>query len=278
MAVLLAMLAALGYGAGDFSAGLAGRRYASGPVTAVVQAFGVAAAVVAVMLFPGPGPTAGVFAWGALSGVGSAVGTLALYRGLAVGEMSVAATSSAVLTAVLPVVVGLALGDRVTALSGAGIALAVPAVALVSWQPGAWPDRGRRSGIGYGVLAGAGFALLFIALDRAGTASGAWPLLPGQIVALLLVLPFARGGRSATGRWRPAAAPAVIAGVLSGGANLLFLAATGHGQLAIVAVVTALYPAGTVFLARVVLDERWSRLQAAGLLTAAAAIVLVSAG
>jgi drug/metabolite transporter (DMT)-like permease len=276
--ILLGLLSAVAYGSSDFAAGLGSRRLAFGPVTAIVQGFGVAAAGIAVLLFPGTGPAAGPLLWGTVSGIGSGLGSLALYRGLTLGAMSVTATCSAVLTAVLPAIIGLALGESLSLPAAIGIGIAIPAVALVSWQPHPGGGQRRRAGLGYGIAAGAGFALLFIALARAGTTTGAWPLLPGQGLSLLIVLPFARGIRRPRSEWRPAALPVIAAGLLSGLANLLFLAAAGHGRLAVVAVLTSLYPAVTVLLARVVLTERWSRLQAAGLLTAATAITLVSIG
>jgi drug/metabolite transporter (DMT)-like permease len=107
---------------------------------------------------------------------------------------------------------------------------------------------------------------------------------PGQAVGVVLIVPVALRGRR---RRRRSAAPgpagrtlglALGSGVLGGVANLVFLAATGRGELSIVAVITALYPATTVVLARVVLGEYWTRVQVAGLLTAVAAIVLVSLG
>jgi drug/metabolite transporter (DMT)-like permease len=148
-------------------------------------------------------------------------------------------------------------------------------VALVSWRR----DRGNgRSGARYGVLAGCAFALLFVALDRAGTRSGAWPLVPGQVVAVLVVLPLALRLLGPSTPWQRAAGPGVLAGVLGGTANLLFLAATGAGQLAVVAVLAALYPAVTVALARGVLGEHWTRLQVVGLLAAAVAVGLISTG
>ncbi len=283
MGIVLAVLAAVSYGGGDFTAGVAGRRYAAGPVTATVQAFGLVAAGMGVVLFPGSGPATRALAWGAVSGVGSAVGTLALYRGLSVARMSVVAACSAVLAAVIPAVVGVALGNRLSIGAWVGIVLAVPAIGLVSWQQprdGAADGSGpARSGIGYGIVAGVGFALLFIALDRAGTSSGAWPLIPGQATSLLLVaVAVVTGGGPGGGSWRSAASFTVAAGLLGGAANLLFLAATGQGQLAEVAVLTALYPAVTVLLARLFLAEHWTRWQAVGLLTAGVAIALVSAG
>ena len=277
MGAVLALVAALAYGTSDFAAGVASRRLSAGPVTVTVQACGLAAAGVAILLFPGSGPAAGALAWGTASGIGSAVGTLSLYRGFAAGPMSVVATVSSVLTAVIPAVLGVALGERLSVPAGAGIAIAVLAIGLISWQPGSGEARLVRAGLGYGVLAGMGFALLLIALDRAGIHAGAWPLVPGQAVSVLLTAPFARGIRE-MGAARGQAALTLGAGLVAGTANLIYLAAAGRGELAIVAVLTALYPAITVLLARVVLAERWTRLQVVGLVTAAAAIVLLRVG
>lgn len=278
MAVLLGLLAALSYGAGDFAAGLGGRRTDSGAVTVVVQIFGLAAAGIAVLIFRGNGPSPTALVWGAVSGVGNGLGTLALYRGLAVGQMSVVAPLSAVVTAVLPVVIGLALGEHLSTLAGIGIGVVIPAIVLVSWQRNSKENANTRTGIAEGVLSGIGFALLFIALNQAGTRSGAWPLITGQAVALLLVLPF--GWRTYHRLRTDISTVAIIvaAGLLGGTANLLFLAATGYGQLSIVAVLTALYPAVTILLARIVLGERWTHFQMAGLIAAGIAIVLIAMG
>jgi drug/metabolite transporter (DMT)-like permease len=282
IAALLCVLAAAGYGTSDFVAGLASRRLAPAAVTFGVEAITLITAAAALVVSHGDGPSATALGWGAISGLGTAVGTLSLYRGLSVARMSVVATLSAVLTAVIPVIVGVALGEHLTLWSALGIAIAIPAIGLVSRQADGDADPGDRSparaGVLYGSLAGVGFALLFIALDRAGTHAGAWPLLPGQVVALILIAPFAwraiaRGGLPP----RSDRTLIVVAGALSGAANLLFLAATGRGQLAIIAVLTSLYPAATVVLARAVLSERWTRIQATGLVTSFAAIVLVSA-
>src|SRR5947209_20120489 len=142
MAILLGLASALAYGSSDFAAGIAGRRFAAGPVTGVTQAIGVLTALVAVILFPGTGARLTPLEWGGLSGVGSGVGTLSLYRGLSIARMSVVATLSAVLTAVIPVVVGIGLGNRLGIGAGIGILLAIPAIAMVSWQPRA---RDRRA-------------------------------------------------------------------------------------------------------------------------------------
>jgi uncharacterized membrane protein len=214
-----------------------------------------------------------------LSGVGSGAGTMALYQGLAVARMSVVATLSGVLAAVLPVIVGLALGNTLSVTAAVGIVIAIPAILLVSWQREPNPRTSPWSGVLYGTVAGAGFGLLFIALSRAGTHSGAWPLIPGQLISLVLIAPFAWRALGGVGlAARRVLFLTLSAGILSGIANLLFLAATGKGELAIIAVLSSLYPAFTVLLARALLAEHWSRLQATGLVAAAVAVVLVSAG
>ncbi|NMO57374.1 DMT family transporter [Actinoplanes sp. TBRC 11911] len=281
MTVVLALLAAVSYGVGDFIGGLGGRRSHPALIPVAVQIVGVAAAVVAALTLGGT-PTAHVWAWGALSGVGSGIGNVCLLRGLAVGRMSIVAPLSAVITAALPAVVGLLSGDRLAWFGWAGIVLALPAVALASSSPSG--AGSRWTDVGYGLGAGLGFGILFVALDRAGPDAGGWPLLPGQAVALLIVLataarPVIRLHRTrqpwklgAVARWGGAA------GLLGAGGNLGFLLATGTGQLTIAAVLASLYPAVTVTLAALVLHERIHRSQRAGLLAATVAILLIVTG
>jgi drug/metabolite transporter (DMT)-like permease len=279
--VLLGLLAALGYGTSDFIAGAAGRRGDPGAVAAVTQPLGILAAAVAVIVLSAQPPSAIALWWGTISGIGTGVGTMALYWGLSVSRMSVVAPISGVLTAGLPAVVGALIGQHLSALAWAGVAAGIPAVALVSAQPGAEEGgTGTRDGVIAGIVAGAGFALLFIALDQAGTRAGAWPLLPGQAVGTVLIWIWLIPGRNRPRReaWGPSARSGLPAGILGGTANLLYLAATGAGQLAVVAVVTALYPAFTVLLARMVFREHWSRVQVAGMVVSAFAIAAVSVG
>ncbi|WP_326835483.1 EamA family transporter [Amycolatopsis rhabdoformis] len=275
MGVLLGLLSALSYGASDFVAGVGGRRGDPNAVTVLAQPWSLLAALLAVLVMGPRAPHAGELAWGAVSGLGTAVGTFSLYRGLATARMSVVAPVSAVLAAALPALVGFATGDRLTWLSWLGIVLVLPAIALVSQHSG--DDAGRtRSGVVEGITAGAGFGVLFIGLDRAGTGAGSWPLVAGQAVGVVLLLLAVIWLRPAT--WARAWWPATAAGVLGGAANLLFVAATGAGQLAVVAVITSLYPAITIVLARGVLHERWSRKQAAGLVIAAAGVAAITLG
>jgi drug/metabolite transporter (DMT)-like permease len=284
MSVLLGLLAAATYGSSDFFAGLASRRLPPIVVTAGAQALCLAVGVVAVVFYPGDGMSGRILLWGMASGLGAAGGTFALYRGLGGGEMSVVATLSGLLTAVIPVIVGLATGDSLSTVAAVGIVAAIPAIGLVSWQPGGRLGGGG-SGAVWGILAGVGFGLLFVGYDRAGSGAGAWPLVVAEGTATLLTVGPAllalrrgRGAGDGTRGDRRSIGLLVAAGVLAGVANLSFVIATHHGELAIVAVLTALYPGFTVILARLVLGERWSSAQKVGLATALAATVLVSLG
>jgi drug/metabolite transporter (DMT)-like permease len=280
MSVLLGLLAAATYGSSDFLAGLASRRLPPIVVTAGAQALCLVVGLIAVVFYPGDGMSGQILLWGAASGLGSAGGTFALYRGLGGGEMSVVATLSGLLTAVIPVIVGLATGDSLTALAAIGIVAAIPAIGLVSWQTGGGGVPGGSGAI-WGILAGLGFGLLFVGYDRAGSGAGAWPLVVAEGVATLLtvgpaLLALRGGGRAAADR--RSLGLLLAAGLLAGAANLSFIIANHHGELAIVAVLTALYPGFTVILARIVLGERWSSAQKVGLVTALLATALVSLG
>jgi uncharacterized membrane protein len=279
MSILFALLAALGYGTGDFFAGLASRRLDFRAVAMTSQSLGFLAALVAVLLFPGDGLTGRTLFWGAIAGVGNGVGAMLLYHGLSIGRMSIVATLSGVMSSVVPLCVGLLQGDSLSAVSATGVAFAVPAIALVSWQPSA-AGKAASSGALWGFLAGIGFAVFFIALDQAGTNSGAWPIAVNQAVAVLIAAPFAarvllaRELRLA----RPDIAVTLSAGVALGLATIALLAAFDTGKLAIVVVLTSLYPGVTTLLARFALAERWVRTQKIGLVTAFAAVILISAG
>ncbi|BCJ29080.1 EamA family transporter [Actinocatenispora sera] len=284
MGIVLALCAAACYGCSDFLGGLLSRRSSPYAVAVVAQcaAFLVVALVAAVA---GNGmPAAAALGWGALSGIGNGLGTVFLYRGLGSARMSVVAPLSAVGSAGLPVLAGVAQGDRPAPLAIAGIVLALPAVALISRgadEP-AGPEAGstarRRSGVLDGLLAGAGFALLFVALDRVPHDAGLWPLAGGQAVATVSIL--IAGLAVGAGLRLPARrlAPGASVGLLGGAATVLFVFATHRALLSIAAVVTSLYPALTVLAAMLVLRERIARGQAVGLAAAAAAVVLIALG
>jgi uncharacterized membrane protein len=287
VAVLLGLGAALAYGLSDFLGGLVSRRVHYAIVALVGYATACIALVAVVLLSGSPAPTPNAVFWGAVSGLGAGLGTLALYRGLARGRMGVVAPLSGLGTAVLPVLVGVFLGDRPSAVAWLGIAAALPAIWLVSTSGdgGDGGDKRRSAGLSEGVvdglLAGVGFAILLVALDFAGGESGYWPVLASEAAGLVVMAVFlALIRRSVTERRlsRGVLAGGVAVGLLGGAAVVSYHLSTQEGLLSIVAVLTSLYPAVTVVLAAAFLREAITRRQAAGLALAAISVVLIVIG
>jgi drug/metabolite transporter (DMT)-like permease len=286
MAVVLALLSAVSYGLSDFVGGLVSRRATVWGVAVLAQVSSSACTVLLAAFRPGA-PTAADFAWAAVGGVATGVGTGFLYRGLAGGRMGVVAPVSAVGAAVVPVVVGLVVGERPGPLVWVGILAALPGIWLVSSTPddplhhteADQPAGGRPdSGLLDGILAGLGFGVLFAAIAQVPEEAGMWPLAVAQTVSIPSVMLLAVALGAAWLPREPHAAWGLLCGPLASAATVLFLLATQSGLLTISAVLTSLYPAVTVILAATLLREPIHRVQAAGLAVCAAAVTLVAAG
>ncbi len=304
LAIVLALAAALGYGGSDFAAGLASREASVIRVTVVAEAASVLLMLLVVPWVSTGTPSSASVGWAVAAGVGGIGGAMALYLGFRHAAFSVAAPLSAVATAAFSVLAGLLFGEHPGGLALAGIALALPAIVAVSASPpssdtaeapatsegsasGAAADGdgggGREGGSGrhlagvlYGLAAGAGFGVLFIGLNRAGSGSDLWPAVIAQLagLAFVSVLGVARGQlRLPRGR---ASWLAVLTGVTGAGGTLCYFVATHAGLLAVTAVITSLYPASTILLARLVLGERITKIRIAGLGLAAASVALIA--
>jgi drug/metabolite transporter (DMT)-like permease len=237
--------------------------------------------VLLLVLLPWLGGTAtwADLGWAAAAGAAGNVGLVLFYRALAGGVMSVVAPVTAVCAAAVPVLAGVALGDRVGLLAAAGIALALVAVVLVSAEEGVGAlRRTRPAGLGLPLLAGVGFGLFFVLLDQTSADAGLTPLVASRGTAVLLLALLALVRRHPLQLTRGALPLVLLGGALDVTANALFLLATQQqpGRLAVVGVLASLYPVSTVVLAQVVLRERLVPAQLAGLGTAVLAVVLIT--
>ncbi len=303
LAIVLALASALGYGGSDFAAGLASRSAGVIPVTLLASAVSAIVVTAALPFAASHPPSAAALAWGAVAGLGGTTGALALYLGFRHAAFSVAGPISAVGAAGFSVLAGLLLGERPTALALTGIVLALPAIVGVSASAasgtaagaasaGGRPDEPARDpaedpagatgrpaiGVAAGLVAGACFALLFIGLDRAGSGSGLWPVAATQVAELTVALAVAAATRNVR---LPGPRPrllAAITGAAGAAGTILFFFSTHEGFLAVTAVLTSLYPAVTIVLARTVLGERLTALRLAGLTLAAACVALIAVG
>jgi drug/metabolite transporter (DMT)-like permease len=274
--VVLGLLAALLYGIGDFAGGFGSRRVSA--LTLLLWSYPVGAVLMAVLLPLFPGTVDGrVVLFGALGGLAGMLGVVVMYSLMTVAPINVVSPVTAVLAAIVPVVVGVATGERPHATAWSGIALGLVAVVLVSRTREDNP-HGRVDArvLALAVLSGLGFGLYFVFLDRAGNDSGLWPLLVSRLVSAAAIVPLAVGRRAVAGLPGRTVPVVLVAGACDALANFCFLLAARSGLLSLASVLTSLYPAATVVLAVTVLHEHASRVQRTGLALAAGAIVLIT--
>lgn len=283
MTELLALSSALFYGSADFLGGLTARRTNTIAAVFVSQFVGLVLLLVALPFLPAATVTTSDWIWGIVAGVSGSIGVALLYRALAVGTMAVVAPITAVCAALIPVLFAFGMGERVGALTIAGIALAFVAIVLVS-QPRTSSESegprlaGKRSlppGVLLAVLAGVVVGLFFLALARTSTGAGMWPLVAARITSIALFGSIALAMGRSLRMNASATVTATTGGALDMVANALYMIAARAGPLSIVVTLASLYPAATVILARLVLGERLSFVQSAGIVCALAAVVVI---
>lgn len=277
LGILLALSAALAYGAADFVGGVGSRRYSSWQVVLVGQAAGALVMLVVGLMLPGS-PAMLDFAWALLAGAGSATGSIFLFRGLARGRMGLVAPISAVGAAVLPVLVGVAFGERPSWLAWVGVLVALPGIWLVSRETTSEQPSSTRGALADGAIAGLGFGVLFIALGQISADAGLLPLAANQLIGAILTIVAAAGLGQA---WRPCRGVigwGSASGVLGALGTLAFTVATGTTSLGIAGVLASLYPAVTVLLAARVLGERIGTGQRTGIGICTLAVATLALG
>lgn len=275
LAAALALAASVSWGLGDFLGGLTSRRLPALTVLAVSEVAGLAAIAIVLVVSGERVPDAASFAWAVAAGLVGMVGLGALYRGMAIGAMGVVAPLSAA-SAVIPVAVGVATGDRPSRVQLAGVCCALVGVVLASRER---TERGTRlaAGVELALVAATGFGLYYVFIDRASDGGAVWAVTTSRGTATIAALAAA----AAVGSLRVPAAMAprlALVGLFDVGANGLLALALTHGLVSLVAVLSSLYPVTTVLLARAVLAERVASTQAAGVALAIAGAALISAG
>lgn len=273
MAVLLAVLSSLTWGASDFGGGRLSRRLPAYAVVAASQALGLLAVAVVAVVTGAYDDPAGWLPWAVAAGLAGSIGLLCFYAALASGTMGVVSSITA-LGAVVPVLVGVVLGDRPSRLAVAGIVLAVAGAFGASGPElrGGSSSRPVLLAAVAGVAIGA--ALTFI---ERGSQHSAVMTLTGMRLTSVGLFGLAALARRTVGGLRPRDVPSLaFVGVGEMAANLMFAFASKAGMLSVTGAVGSLYPVVTTLLARFILDERLRRVQQLGVAAAVAGVVLVS--
>ncbi|MCP4428729.1 MAG: EamA family transporter [Chloroflexi bacterium] len=281
-AVFYGLAAAANWGAGDFSGGVATKRSHVYLVVLLSHIVGIAGLFALILLFGEPFPTWRDLWVGALGGISGAIGVLALYTGLAQGRMGVVAPLTAIVTGIVPVLFGFFIEGLPQLHQSLGFGVALLAVWLISGDGDTarlhWEDLRLPS------VAGLGFGFFFIFIDQVSDNAILWPLVGSRAASILmmfvLVLLMRRWEQLALNlpKWPspPQLGWIALAGLFDAGGNAFFALATSLGRLDIAAILSSLYPATTILLARFILDERISRRQWVGIVAALTAVILIA--
>ncbi|TDB80919.1 hypothetical protein E1264_33420 [Actinomadura sp. KC216] len=298
MVTALALGAALAYGVADFLGGAVARKSTALRALTWCVPVGLLVVLASALLSGGSaGPLP--MTWGFLGGLSGGAGLITFYRALARGPMSVVAPVSALAAAILPAGVGVLRGERLDASAVVGVLLCLIAIGLVSMEAGNTPNAApgadaapgangwRRlldSGPFMAGLSGSLFGIFFILLKTAGDGTGLWPIVGARVGTLsviltaLLVMTVRGGGLGPKVSGRTMIGLALLSGTLDAGANVLYFLAAQKGMLSLAAILTSLYPAITVLLARIAYSERLRVVQRVGMAVAVAGVTLVTVG
>ncbi len=286
MTIIFGLLSAFSYGYADFVGALAAKKVRALTVTTISFCFGLLLAIF-MSLFVGANFSQAAISSGIYAGIASGIAISCLYAALALGPISIVSPLTAVISAVIPVIFDLATGAELGPFALIAIGLVLVAVVLVAFVPGQDFRLPSLRALLYSLGAGVGFAGIFVFLDGAPSDSGLATLIVMRVVGITLML---AGLSYAFFKYRPKQfletsifGRSLIWLVLLAGSgdvlgNVFFLVATRAGELAIAAVLTSLYPVGTILLARIVLNERIAKSQSLGIVLAIGACVLIAIG
>jgi len=283
--VALGLASAAIWGTSDFVGGVAARRLPSSAVVTLSHSLSLVLLISLALIHGSTWPDTQSAVFGALAGVACGTGVMVLYKALALGGMGLTAAVSGVLAAVMPVVWAFATEGLPRAPQIAGIVLAGVAIWMIARAPG---SPSSKQAILLGAAAGGSFGCLYIFLKLAGRGGVLWPLACSRMASATLAvivtwIGMRRAGKtkidsSAKLRWPGWAVLGLIAiaGIFDASGNTFYTIATRLGRLDIAAVLSSLYPASTILLAAVLLKERTTLSQAAGMALALVAVVLIS--
>lgn len=274
LSIIFGLAAAMVWGAGDFSGGVAAKRNDVYTVVLFGHLAGFIGLILLAFLTGEPWPTNRDILFGALAGLGGMIGVLAFYSSLARSTMGVVAPVTAIVNATIPLIFALFLEGFPPILQAIGILIALIAVWFLSGAGGIAQVDWREFQLP--VLAGFGFGMFIVLISQVSEGALYWPLAASRLASVSIVISVILSRRDA-GLFRPIQLWLIIlAGILDTGGNALFALAAKAGRLDIASILTSLYPASTVFLAWLILGERLTTSQKWGVVLTLVALVLIT--
>jgi drug/metabolite transporter (DMT)-like permease len=269
----LSLAATCAWGFSDFLGGFASRRANAFLLTTITHISGTALMLLLAFAFHSPFPVRGARLWAMAAGVLAGASLAIFYRALAAGNMGLTAPIGAVLGAGIPTIVDMLIEGKPGPLRIAGFVMAGLGIWMISRSEG---PQGRPHGLGMAVLAGIGFAGYFLCVRQAGNSSVFWIAATSRATSFVTTVIMVLAMR----QYRPMDLKGVVWGVVTGfldiSGSAFFIRASQAGRLDTAVVISSLYPAITVLLARIVLKEHFSRWKVAGMLAALIAVPMIA--
>lgn len=275
MAIFLALMSSVLWGAGDFLGGLRSRSRPAVAVVAGSMFSGLVVIALVALVYGAYHDPSGWLPWAVMAGLAGAAGLVAFYWALASGTMGVVSPIAALGVSV-PVIIGFIRGEVPSTLQSVGLAVALAGAIATSG-----PElSGRVSGrsVQLAAFAGVCFGLVFVAVDQGAKSSPMMTLIGMRCSSLVMFFIAAVALRSVGGLDRTDIWPLTVIGTFDVTANLMFALASNRGYVSVVSVLSSLYPVMTVLLARAVLHERMQTIQTAGVGVTMLGVVFISAG
>lgn len=272
--IIFALAASISWGAGDFCGGLAARKMNQFQVLLLMTSSSLFLLVCFAILWKEPIPEQGDILIAVLAGVTGAFGLAALYRGLAVGNAALVAPVAGVIGAIIPMLVGIIIEGLPSSLQLLGFGVAILGIWLVTGSNGG-DQPSARDGLGLAILAGIGFGIFLTLIAQMQSDLVFTPLIFSKSAALILAIGLIRM-RQLPIPGLTKSPVALLSGFLDAGGNILYLFATQYARLDIAAVLSSLYPAGTVLLSILILKDEVGLNQWLGVSACLAAIVLIT--
>ncbi|MFZ3340112.1 MAG: EamA family transporter [Terriglobales bacterium] len=282
---MLSLTAVGAWGTSDFLGGIGARRGNVFLFTSLVHLSGMLLAGGLALTIGLPFPDANSVYWSLAAGAIGGIGLALFYRGLAVGKMGIVAPVSAVLgaaiaTAVAAFTEGVPSNRHLVGFVLAGIGVWLISRTEENAEGGSegegGTNGGRPKGLGLAILSGCGFAGFFFCIHRAGQGSALWIAVCSRFASFIVTVAIVVASRQFRALARPVLAIAVAAGILEITGSVVFVRASQIGRLDATVVLSSLYPAVTVILARIFLREHFSRARTIGMLAALAAVPMIA--
>ena len=279
LSIFLGLLAALGWGAGDFTGGIASRKTGAYRTVLYGEVIGIFVLFFVIAIFSELIPDLRSWMFAMLAGTLGTLGLILLYHAMTLGLMSIATPVSALLAAALPVVVGIFREGLPAWTTFIGFGFALFAVWMISQgEEGVTDILAHLADLKLPLIAGIGFGSYFVFMHEAtSTGSTIWPMVASRSGGLILITVYMLVTRSSWKVEDVSAWPIItLNGILDISGNVFFILAGQMGRLDVSAVLSSLFPGATVVLAWIFLKERLSLNQWIGIAAALTAIVLMT--